>query len=111
MSTPEDGMVGDSVDHQVQEWIRAARPEGPADVEFWTRVARRRGLSPSAETRARVQDAVRAALAAARSDLTLGSYLKRLRTEARLSTREVARVAKLAPDLIAELEGDHGVVF
>ncbi len=107
----ENNVDRDKLDEWLVQSVRTAEPRGPVDSAFWEIAARRGGIEPSEGVRARALGAAAEALAIGRGELTLGRYLTKLRRKAKLSVDQVAGVAKLAPELIADVEGDRWPVI
>ncbi len=87
--------------------VRAAQPNGPDDDQFWDLVTKdAEDVDVSEETQREARNRARLALALARHELTLGKYLSSLRDTAKLSRDAAAKVARLSPDAVAEIESD-----
>jgi len=107
MSNDEANLLPEELEEdELRQLIPAILPEGPSQDQFWAALAGG-GTPPLAPEAVRTAVVLaKQALAIARGELTLGKYLAELRTVQHLSQAEVARQAKIAPDLLRDLETD-----
>ena len=107
-SHDEPATADEELDRHFIAALHAAQPDGPKNSSFWRAIVQHgepTHAHPAAEARA--LDVARAALALARNDLTLGTYLGERRIAAKLSRDAAGRAATLAPQTVAELETDR----